>query len=287
MDPMLPKADLSALSLLSAEIFQRSGELRAVLPSPCVRASIGRLVREMNSYYSNLIEGHKTLPKDIERALRQDFSENETERRNQELSVAHIHAETSMRDRLAKDPNIDVYAPEFIRWIHQTFYEQLPRTEWTTASKDGKTYTLEPGRLRNYQVSVGHHTPPAHDALAGFMKRFQSFYHSETISATDRLIALAAAHHRLVWIHPFGDGNGRVARLQSQAAMITSGVDGEGLWTLSRGLARKRPEYYAHLQAADEPRRNDLDGRGNLSDRALSEFCHFFLTQESRSRKAS
>lgn len=44
-----------------------------------------------------------------------------------------------------------------------------------------------------------------------------------------------------------------------------------------RGLARHRERYYAVLDAADHPRRGDLDGRGNLSDAALTAFCVFFL----------
>jgi len=91
------------------------------------------------------------------------------------------------------------------------------------------------------------------------------------------LVAIAAAHHRLAWIHPFGDGNGRVIRLQSQAQLIRHGVASHGLWTLSRGLARWRQRYYAGLAAADQGRRDDLDGRGNLSDAALADFCVFFL----------
>jgi len=90
-------------------------------------------------------------------------------------------------------------------------------------------------------------------------------------------VAIAAAHHRLAWIHPFGDGNGRVIRLQSQAQLIRHGVASHGLWTLSRGLARWRQRYYAGLAAADQGRRGDLDGRGNLSDAALADFCVFFL----------
>ena len=91
------------------------------------------------------------------------------------------------------------------------------------------------------------------------------------------MVAIAAAHHRLAWIHPFGDGNGRVIRLQSQAQLIRHGVASHGLWTLSRGLARWRQRYYAGLAAADQGRRGDLDGRGNLSDAALADFCVFFL----------
>ena len=90
-------------------------------------------------------------------------------------------------------------------------------------------------------------------------------------------MVIAAAHHRLAWIHPFGDGNGRVIRLHSQAQLIRHGIAGHGLWTLSRGLARWRARYYANLEAADRGRRNDLDGRGNLSDAALADFCVFFL----------
>jgi Fic family protein len=111
------------------------------------------------------------------------------------------------------------------------------------------------------------------------MQRFQSVYGGSEILATNEIIALAAAHHRLAWIHPFGDGNGRVARLHSQAAMIRSGLDGEGLWTLSRGLARKKSVYFRHLQETDQNRKNDFDGRGNLSDSALASFCTFFLEQ--------
>jgi hypothetical protein len=59
--------------------------------------------------------------------------------------------------------------------------------------------------------------------------------------------------------------------------MIHHGLDGGGLWTISRGLARQRQRYYDRLQAADAGRRNDLDGRGNLSDAGLSDFCRFFL----------
>lgn len=59
--------------------------------------------------------------------------------------------------------------------------------------------------------------------------------------------------------------------------MIHHGLEGGGLWTLSRGLARQRPRYYDHLQTADAGRRNDLDGRGNLTDAGLAAFCQFFL----------
>lgn len=275
----MPESGRDTLSPLSAAIFEKAGELKATLPSPLVRSEVAGLVRQMNSYYSNLIEGHKTLPRDIERALRADFSTQEDDRRNQLLSVAHIRAEDAMRDRLDREMDLSAYAPDFIRWLHREFYRHLPAGEWHTTSLDGTRSPLTPGEWRDYNVDVGRHTPPDHPSVPAFMDRFAAFYTSSVIPATDQLIALAAAHHRLVWIHPFGDGNGRVARLQSQAVLIRLGLDGEGLWTLSRGLARTKREYFEQLQAADAGRRNDYDGRGNLSGRALAEFCRYFLSQ--------
>ena len=275
MEPLLPASGGTELADLSVEIFRKSGELSAALPSKTVRSGVAALVREMNSYYSNLIEGHKTLPRDIERALRDDFSDQEEERRNQLLSVAHIRTEQAMRQRLANEPDLGVFQPEFIQWLHREFYGALPENEWFTTSVTGKRYPLAPGEFRSYNVDVGRHTPPDHEALGTFMRRIADFYSDPTLPATGRIVAAAAAHHRLAWIHPFGDGNGRVARLQSQAAMIRAGLDAEGLWTLSRGFARAA--YYQHLQAADQQRANDFDGRGNLSDAALSRFCRFFL----------
>src|SRR2546422_753682 len=81
----------------------------------------------------------------------------------------------------------------------------------------------------------------------------------------------AAAHHRLLWIHPFMDGNGRVARLMSHAMMLDK-LDTGAVWSVARGLARNVSEYKKLLADCDLPRRNDLDGRGALSEEALAEF---------------
>src|SRR6185312_16823193 len=78
------------------------------------------------------------------------------------------------------------------------------------------------------------------------------------------------------WIHPFMDGNGRVARLMSHATMLET-LDTGAVWSVARGLARKVQEYKALLSNCDLPRRNDLDGRGSLSEEALAAFTNFFL----------
>ena len=95
-----------------------------------------------------------------------------------------------------------------------------------------------------------------------------------------RIMAIPAAHHRLNFIHPFPDGNGRVSRLMSHAMAQYAGIGAHGLWSVSRGLARglaNRQEYKSMMDNADATRRSDIDGRGNLSQRALEEFTLWFL----------
>lgn len=91
-----------------------------------------------------------------------------------------------------------------------------------------------------------------------------------------RVPGVAAWHQRLAWIHPFRDGNGRVARLHTHLALGHVGL-ANGLWSPLRGFARSQETYYALLAAADEPRAGDLDGRGNLSERALCKWMAYVL----------
>jgi Fic family protein len=276
VEPLLPDLKRVELADLSQKITLAVGALHGLVRSPIVWNKIAALVREMNCYYSNLIEGHKTLPRDIERAQRADFARDRKQKENQLLAVAHIQTEEAMFARL-REGGVDVYAPEFLCWIHCEFYRRLPESMHISRTIAGNEYRTVPGRLRDYMVDVGTHTPPDFAALPAFLDRFREAYGSPDILATNRLVAIAAAHHRLVWVHPFGDGNGRVARLHSHALLYHHGLDGHGLWTLSRGLARARQTYYARLQEADQPRRNDYDGRGNLSEQGLALFCQFFL----------
>lgn len=276
-EPLLPVSRREELHALSLDIHRQAGRLEMALPSPLIRQRIAVLVREMNSYYSNLIEGHKTLPADIERALSGDYAAQPAKRANQHLARAHIFAEQAMMRRMEADPALDLFSAEFICWLHREFYLHLPAELQTGEKADGSTYPIPVGQFRNHEVKVGPHQPPHFGALPAFMSRWAAFYGGRGIAMADQLIALAAGHHRLAWVHPFSDGNGRVCRLHTHAWLHQQKVGALGLWTISRGLARQRAEFYATLSAADAPRQGDLDGRGNLSDRGLADFCVFFL----------
>ncbi len=116
--------------------------------------------------------------------------------------------------------------------------------------------------------------------VEAFMAYFEQCYRFEALGSGSRILAIAAAHHRLNYIHPFLDGNGRVSRLMSHAMALSAGIGAHGLWSVSRGLARgieSRGDYKRMMDYADTPRQGDLDGRGNLSRKALSDFTAWFL----------
>jgi Fic family protein len=132
-----------------------------------------------------------------------------------------------------------------------------------------------PGELRTHDVMVGGHIAISAPAVPRFLARFEEAY--ARLGKTETILAAAAAHHRLAWIHPFIDGSGRVARLMSHATLLDA-LDTGAVWSIARGLARNVAAYKGHLAACDQTRRNDLDGRGHLSEEALAEFTRFFLT---------
>ena len=112
------------------------------------------------------------------------------------------------------------------------------------------------------------------------MQHFEWRYRFAPLGMGSKITAMAAAHHRFNDIHPFLDGNGRVSRLMSHAMALEAGIGAHGLWSVSRGLARglaSRGDYKRMMDHADSPRQGDLDGRGNLSRRALAEFTAWFL----------
>ncbi len=124
-------------------------------------------------------------------------------------------------------------------------------------------------------VQVGRHIAISPGALPRFLERFESVYSS--LRKTQAVLAVAAAHHRLLWMHPFLDGNGRVARLMSHAQLLSL-LDTGAVWSVARGIGSRHVQDYKRLLAnCDLPRRNDLDGRGSLSEEALAEFTEFFL----------
>ena len=267
---------------LAAEIWAAAAPLGKAL-HPQTAANLAGLVRIMNTYYSNLIEGHKTRPRDIERALSGNLDVDPARRDLQLEAAAHARLQMEIERRALDGTLSSPVTKDFVCWLHREFYKDAP-DEWLRVKGAGREFLLEPGAWRSkpeHEVAVGRHDPPSSARVAEFMDYFETtFTRSLQGGKAAQLIALAISHHRFNYIHPFPDGNGRVSRLMSHAIALKIGIGAHGLWSISRGLARglgSRRDYKNMMDLADQPRINDLDGRGNLSQRASVEFIEWFL----------
>src|SRR5712672_2010628 len=145
MEPVLPPTGDAVLEDLSARLIATANRLAGQI-NPIVREAIGDLVRSMNCYYSNLIEGHDTHPRDIDRALAKDYSKEPKKRSLQQEAVAHIQVQSMIDD--GKSPQVEPTSSEYVLWLHRSFCERLPKDLlWVESPEGKKRVDLLPGKL--------------------------------------------------------------------------------------------------------------------------------------------
>lgn len=259
-----------AISLIS-----QSAKLTGQL-APLTLVRLEQHMAAINSYYSNLIEGNATRPHEIRAAQRGNYSGDPAKRDLQQESLAHMQVQEWL---IAQKPDLDtLFTPDFICRLHREFYQRIPESLWIIKDEQGKAVDkVIPGEWRARPVIVGQHIPPEAEDLAPLMAKFCETFHPKKFSGDRKIIALMAAHHRFAWIHPFIDRNGRVGRLLTDTALKAIGLESYGAWCLSRGLARSSTQYKNLLANADAPRQGDHDGRGQLTEKGLINFCDYML----------
>lgn len=274
MEPMRISEENSARPMLTElvlDLSKKSTTFRASLPRGLAEP-LADFVRSMNCYYSNLIEGSDTHPVDIERALHNDLSQEPSKRNLQLEAKAHVEVQRWIDAGGLADREMTVAG---VQEIHQRFTELLPETlRWVENPETKEKIDVMPGEMRRRDAKVGRHVAISPGALPRFMARFEERF--SKLRDFEAILATGPAHHRLLYVHPFADGNGRVTRLMSYATLFRV-LDTGGLWSVARGLARRQNDYKAHLAHCDEIRKGVRDGRGHLSEEAMTRFTQFFL----------
>lgn len=242
-----------------------------------ILSSIKELLRKTNSYYSNQIESEGTHPLDIEKAMRQEFFKDDKRKKLQLLSLAYIDTQKEL-EPLALSKN-NIFTKEFLFDIHARFYSKKGMESFLDVFDNQKILKMSPGQLRLEDVYVGRHIAPKYNELDAMLNVFENQYKSiySTSTKAMKLLYLLSSHHRLTWIHPFLDGNGRVSRLFLDTLFLNIDIEGYGLWNISRGLARSNEEYKKNLAFGDMPLQSATDGRGPLSLRGLKYYLRFML----------
>jgi Fic family protein len=255
------------------ELMHLDASLNTNIPEQ-MRSPMIQLQRLVNSYYSNKLEGSRASPADL---LFTQNDATDAEIAPDLLEIKH-HIEAQLC--LAVDP-IDaavICNRESIARMHRELFSGLPEKHLRfRAGVGGELASLAPGEYRTRCVKVGHHIPPHADKIGTYLTWFENAYRLNRLHGLAPLLAAAGAHHRLLWLHPFVDGNGRMGRLFTDE-YLRAGLKGYGLWSMSRGFCQYADAYYAALRAADHARKGDLDGRGELSDSGLLKFTEYFIT---------
>jgi Fic family protein len=268
-----PMTIRTALSDLAQELMREARQFAREVPAGFAQP-LADLVRAMNCYYSNLIEGSNATPQEIDLALNGNYEKDQKKRHLQAEAKAHIAVQRWIdAGNLRDQPPMSIAA---IVAIHDRFFSEFPDPQYVEDIDQSRRAMVVPGSFRQLHIKVGHHLPPSPGSIPRFMTRFEEVY-AAIKDPEQAILALASAHHRLLWIHPFLDGNGRVARLVTDA-LLGRVLRTYGIWSASRGLAQHQKEYKALLAACDVGRRGDLDGRGHLSESSLGQFSKFFLT---------
>jgi hypothetical protein len=180
MEPMLPDIDV-AMSDTIVELVAQAQALSGSL-HPILRSTVGDLVRSMNCYYSNLIEGHDTQLIDIERALNNDYSAAPEKRDLQLEARAHIEVKWLIDHGQMPYP---AYSAEGVCWIDEAFCERLPASLLEVPLPGGEAMmTMVPGALWQAHVMVGRHEAPEPEALPELLARFTEAYTPMAMAAS-------------------------------------------------------------------------------------------------------
>ena len=246
--------------------------------APQVLYGIKELLRKVNSYYSNQIESEGTHPIDIDKAARQEFSNDSKEKQLQQLSLVHIEVQKYIENYFTEGQT--PYSRDFILDVHSELYSHPDMAHFLQIEDKENDTIIEmiPGKLRESNVRIGQHIAPNYTELSSLFNKYELLYRIPNhATQAKKIIYALASHHRLMWIHPFLDGNGRTARLVLDGIFTSMELGGYGLWNISRGLSRRSEDYKRYLALADMTRQGDLDGRGVLSTKAFISYIKFML----------
>ena len=208
-------------------------------------SDLQKLFQNLSNIMSARIEGNRTTMLDALQGVRdgQSFDDGVREILNLEKASAYID------DVVTED---FVLTEMFIRELHALAVDGLEREGDAT-----------PGSYRSSEVRIAQstHQPPGPESVPADMRQLVEFM-NKPMSPQYHLLQVAISHHRFVWIHPFGNGNGRVSRLITYAMLVKLGFTAtHGYRALNPTVVfgSDRHAYYRHLETADSLRDDDLE----------------------------
>ena len=232
-----PSFDSPLVDVLNELEYLRRLELGGSTPAP-VFFQLKSIFHMLESLGSARIEGnHTTLADYVESRVEAsgDSSDQLHEIANIEKAMSHVDEVVEPGKPLTE---------HLVRALHDLTVKQLLREGDRT-----------PGEYRKDGVSIAQsaHRPPEGIAVPSYMQELVHFINRPDPPKYD-LMKVALAPHRFAWIHPFGNGNGRLVRLLTYAQLIKYGFNvraGGRVLNPTAVFCNDRDKYYAMLAQAD------------------------------------
>lgn len=183
------------------------------------------------------IEGNRTTLSDyVQEKIEGD------KKTQQFMEIANIESCISFIDRCFESEKNFLVSERFIKELHNMLTRDLTNEGSAT-----------PGAYRasNVQITRAVHTPPESVKVQEYMSELFDFI-ARDVSYQECLLKVAVAHHRFLWIHPFDNGNGRVARLLTYAMLKMNGFDRISLMNPTAVFCSDRNKYFEALAEADK-----------------------------------
>lgn len=247
-----PTLDSPLLDVLTDLEYLRRLQMSGTTPLP-VFIQLKQVFHLLESFASARIEGnHTTLADYIESKVTVSTSSDQlNEIKNIEMAMGQVEEMVEHSEPVSE---------HMVRGLHSTAVAGLEREGDRT-----------PGSYRSGPIGISQseHLPPEAIAVPGYMGELFQFINRQDPPKYD-LMKVALAHHRFAWIHPFGNGNGRVVRLLTYALLIKYGFRVNEMGRLLNPAAvfcADRERYYAMLSEADTG-----------TDKSLEAWCTYVLT---------
>lgn len=248
-----PRFDSSLLDVLTDLEHLRRLQLQGTAPLP-VFMQLKRVFHVLESLASARIEGnHTTLADYVESKVVAGQATTDPFHEIDNIERAMQQVEDSLQPG-------DAITEHLVRGLHATTVHGLER--------EGDAH-LGAYRSGPVKIAQADHLPPDTTQVPEFMTELVTFVNRQDPPKYD-LMKVALAHHRFAWIHPFGNGNGRVVRLLTYAMLIKYGFQVNAVGRLLNPAAvfcADRNAYHAHLGDADAG-----------TDEALERWCIYVLS---------
>jgi cell filamentation protein, protein adenylyltransferase len=237
----------ASLWLLLGEAKSKSMHIARTLLHPQRSHELMQVFLAKGVLATTAIEGNTLSEEDARRVIE---NRSELPRSKQYLGQEIqnvLDAYNVVLDAVLKMPDAELTPAHFQRW-NSLILKDLSVEEG-----------VRPGQFRHHSVVVGNYrAPPARD-VEHLLERLCDWLGGDFFELPDErpefraalaIVKAVIAHLYFVWIHPFGDGNGRTARLLELQILLAAGFPTPATQLLSNHYNQTRSEYYRQLQAA-------------------------------------